>query len=200
MEIIEQSHQILTNIDKEKIYKNIELAGRTAYKSEDKITDTSAETFIRGIIKRGHESVLEHESISIRFITDRGVTHEEVRHRLCSYTQESTRYCNYSKKGMTFIKPIDFILEDDDLELLKLIENHYNKKISQGKTPQQSRYFLINGLKTEIVHTANIREWRHILKLRTAKSAHPQMRALMIPLLNELKEKLPVLFEDIIIE
>jgi len=190
----------MTYINKLEVYQTIELAGRTAYKSEDRITVDSAEKFIKSIRERGHESVLEHFNISVRFITDRGVTHEIVRHRLVSYTQESTRYCNYSKKGVTFTEPCDFTLENDDLEFLELVEAHYNKKIAQGKTPQQARYFLVNGLKTEIVCTANIREWRHILKLRTSKAAHPQMRALMIPLLRELQEKLPVLFDDILVE
>lgn len=200
MEIVTQSHKVMTYINKLEVYQTIELAGRTAYKSEDRITVDSAEKFIKSIRERGHESVLEHFNISVRFITDRGVTHEIVRHRLVSYTQESTRYCNYSKKGVTFTEPCDFTLENDDLEFLELVEAHYNKKIAQGKTPQQARYFLVNGLKTEIVCTANIREWRHILKLRTSKAAHPQMRALMIPLLRELQEKLPVLFDDILVE
>jgi len=200
VEIVTQSHKVMTYINKLEVYQTIELAGRTAYKSEDRITVDSAEKFIKSIRERGHESVLEHFNISVRFITDRGVTHEIVRHRLVSYTQESTRYCNYSKKGVTFTEPCDFTLENDDLEFLELVEAHYNKKIAQGKTPQQARYFLVNGLKTEIVCTANIREWRHILKLRTSKAAHPQMRALMIPLLRELQEKLPVLFDDILVE
>lgn len=197
MDIVYQEHEILTPIDKVKVYQLIELAGRTAYKSEGKTTNDSAEAFVRKIIKLGHESVLEHVSITVKFVTDRGVTHELVRHRLCSYTQESTRYCNYSKLGIAFIQPVDFDLNDEDKELLKQIEEHYSKKLSQGYTPQQARYFLINGLKTEIVHTANIREWRHILNLRTAKNAHPQMRALMIALLIELRDALPACFNDI---
>jgi thymidylate synthase (FAD) len=200
METIDQSYQILTPIVRETIYSLIELAGRTAYKSEDKITVGSAEKFIRSILKRGHESVIEHFNISVKFITDRGVTHEMVRHRLVSYTQESTRYCNYSTKGIRFMYPIDFELENDDLLFLQLVETHYNKKIAQGKTPQQARYFLPNGLKTEIVCTANIREWRHILRLRTSKAAHPQVRALMMSLLKEFQIRLPVLFEDITVE
>lgn len=197
MVIVTQSYQILTPIDKLGVYQFLELAGRTAYKSEDKITENSADTFLRALIHRGHESVLEHFNITVKFITDRGVTHEEVRHRICSYTQESTRYCNYSKRGITFVQPIDFELEKEDLEFLRSVEAHYNKKIAQGKTPQQARYFLINGLKTEIIHTANIREWRHILRLRTSKEAHPQIRDLMSPLLFELNRLLPALFFDI---
>ncbi len=210
MEIIKQSHQIITRIDREAIYSLIEFAGRTAYKSEDKITIGSAEKFISNILKRGHESVIEHFNITVRFITDRGVTHELVRHRLVAYTQESTRYVNYYKKGMQFIEPV-FWKEDNNATVdrnhaslldrwqitMENCEYIYNNLIEDGATPQEARSILPNSLKTEIVCTANIREWRHILKLRTSKTAHPQMRELMIPLLDELKEKLPILFRDI---
>jgi len=202
MKIVKQSHQILTPIDREVIYSLIELAGRTAYKSEDKITTGSEEVFISNILKRGHESVIEHFNITVRFITDRGVTHEMVRHRLAAYTQESTRYVNY-RKGMQFIEPV--FLKDNN-ESRAAWERHmieceriYNRLISTGNTPQEARSVLPNSLKTEIVCTANIREWRHILKLRTSQAAHPQMRALMIPLFDELRKKLPILFGDILI-
>lgn len=208
MEVIEQSYEIIyprnLELAEYDIYKLIERAGRTAYKSEDKITNESCIKFIKDILKRGHESVIEHFNITIKFITDRGVTHELVRHRLCAYTQESTRYCNYSKKDMTFIKPIFWINNDTAfsrwLEHMQISEQDYNYLISIGATPQEARTVLPNSLKTEIVCTANIREWRHILKLRTAKTAHPQMRALMLQLLKELQEKLTILFEDIKIE
>lgn len=208
MEVIEQSHEILypRNLKENEynIYRVLELAGRIAYKSEDIITDESSIRFINNIIKRGHESVLEHYNIQVKFITDRGVTHELVRHRLCAYTQESTRYCNYSKKGMTFIKPVFWINNDTAfsrwLEHMLISELDYNYLISINATPQEARTVLPNSLKTEIVCTANIREWRHVLKLRTSKAAHPQMQALMIPLLKELQEKLPVLFNDIVTE
>ena len=211
MKVIEQSHQILTPILQEAIYGLIECAGRTAYKSEDKITIDSAVPFIAKIIKLGHEAVLEHASFSVRFITDRGVTHELVRHRLCAYTQESTRYCNYGGKDMLFIKPVFWEWQENkNKEVISIdakalvwqynmwtLEVAYNKLIKMGATPQEARSVLPNSLKTEIVCTANIREWRHIMRLRTAKSAHPQMRALMIPLLKELREKLPALFNDV---
>jgi len=196
MDIIKPSHEILDDIDGIQILKKLELAGRTAYKSESKITDDSAYRFIRSLIDRGHESVLEHVSISVKFICDRGVTHELVRHRIVSYTQESTRYCNYSDMGVTYIEP-PWELDDADKGLLRLIEDYYNMKLSQGFTPQQARYFLPNGLKTEIFTTANLREWRHILKLRTDKSAHPQMRELMIPLLHDFRNEIPIVFDDI---
>lgn len=200
MKIIDQYYEIMTPLDSNSVYKFIELAGRTAYKSEDKITPDSAERFIKTLIKSGHESVLEHFNITVRFVTDRGVTHELVRHRLCSFTQESTRYCNYYKKGFIFINDKSDQFEPEDIDLLTAIENRYNTKIKSGKTAQQARKILPNCLKTEIVCTTNLREWRHILKLRTAKNAHPQMRALMIPLLVEFKQKLPVFFEDIVVE
>ena len=199
MNIIEQSHEIIWPrfIEAAQIYEFIEYSGRVAYKSEAKIAVGSAEKFIRHLINLGHLSVLEHFYFTVKFVTDRGVTHEEVRHRLCNYTQESTRYCNYSKLGMTYIKPVDFELDADDLELLRLIENHYDKRISEGLKPQQARYFLPNGLKTEIVHTANVREWRHILDLRTSPAAHPQIRDLMKGLLEDVNKWIPVLFEGV---
>lgn len=202
MKVIEQSHQILTPANQEEIYQLIELAGRTAYKSEDKIVKGSAEKFIASILKRGHESVIEHFNITVKFITDRGVTHEIVRHRLVSYTQESTRYCNYTKdKEMVFVKPVFWTENQYEMVLwrehMQSCQTYYDKMILSGASPQEARSVLPNSLKTEIVCTANIREWRHILRLRTSSAAHPQMRALMLPLLQELQEKLPALFRDV---
>ena len=203
MQIVDQSHQTLTRINTDEVYKFLESCGRVAYKSEDKMTQDSAEQFLKSIIARGHDSVLEHFNISVLFVTDRGVTHELVRHRLCAYTQESTRYCNYSKKGMTFVKPVFWGLGDKSecygtwLAAIEECEANYNRLINKGASPQEARTVLPNSLKTEIVCTANVREWRHILRLRTAKTAYPQMRALMIPLLKELTALLPVLFGDI---
>lgn len=197
MNIIKQSYKILTPIEREDIYALIELSGRTAYKSEAKIDVGSAEQFISKLIASGHESVIEHFNLTIKFVTDRGVTHELVRHRLVSYTQESTRYCDYSKKGVTFIEP-PWGFDETDLGFLSVCELQYNEKIRLGQSPQQARAFLPNCLKTEIVCTTNIREWRHILRLRTSKRAHPQIRDLMLPLLDELQTKLPALFEDIV--
>ena len=201
MKIVEQGYVILTPIFQEAIYGIIERAGRTAYKSEDKITIDSSVPFIAKIIKLGHEAVLEHASFSVRFITDRGVTHELVRHRLCAYTQESTRYCNYGNMGMVFVEPVfwskDSLSYKQWLTHMEVCEVVYLQLLTNGATPQEARTVLPNSLKTDIVCTANIREWRHIMRLRTAKSAHPQMRALMIPLLVELREKLPALFNDV---
>ena len=196
MDIIEPSVEIIDEIDEDYLVRKLELCGRTAYKSEDKITKGSAERFIRSIIKLGHGSVLEHVNITVKFICDRGVTHELVRHRIASYTQESTRYCNYSKKGVTFIRP-PWGFDKTDLMFLEAVEEQYNRKIREGQTPQQARAYLPNCLKTEIATTMNVREWRHVLGLRTQPDCHPQMRQIMTILLSELREKLPILFEDV---
>jgi len=201
MEIIKPGYVIETPLNEEEILSHIERCGRVAYKSEDKITKGSAEKFIRSILKRGHESVIEHFSFSVRFICDRGVTHELVRHRLAAYTQESTRYCNYAKKGVQFIKPFFWVEGSQEydtwIKAMDIAEMSYNHLIKIGATPQEARSVLPNSLKTEIVATANVREWRHILRLRTSKAAHPQIREVMLPLLAELKRRLPVLFGDI---
>lgn len=196
MEIIEPSVTIMDAIDETQILTKLELCGRTAYKSEDKITKDSAARFIRGLIKSGHRSVLEHVSITVRFICDRGVTHELVRHRIASYTQESTRYCNYSKKGIVFIRP-PWDFAEDDLRFLEAVETQYNGKINNDQKPQQARAYLPNCLKTEIVATMNISQWRYVLNLRTQPDCHPQMLQIMRMLLLEFRERLPVLFEDV---
>lgn len=205
MKIIAPSHEILSEIDGAKMLRNIELCGRVCYKSEDRITDGSAEKFVGMILRSGHESVLEHEKITVRFICDRGVTHEIVRHRIASYSQESTRYCNYSKdkfgSEITFIRPF-FWSEDEEKyavwkSTMQEIENAYVKLISLGAKPEEARSILPNSVKTELVVTMNLREWRHFFRLRTSERAHPQMREVALPLLNELKELVPVIFDDI---
>lgn len=177
--------------------KHMERAGRTCYKSEEKITlsDESAISFIQMILNRGHETILEHCSATVRIICDRGVTHEIVRHRIASYSQESTRFCNYGKIGVKFIIPVDFILDEDDLNLLQVIENHYNKCLTNGRTPQQARYFLPNGLKTEIVMTANFREWRYFFTKRCAKDAHPQMQEVANMIQEVIRKLVPLVFD-----
>ncbi len=218
MKLIKPSYEILTKINGEEILKNIERAGRTCYKSEDRITEDSAKKFIASIMKSGHESVIEHESVSVKIICDRGVTHEIVRHRLASYSQESTRYCNYSKdkfgNQITFIIPewldikegeyaVDYEANSDNfghnawIDTLLLLELRYNDLIKSGWKPQQARSILPNSLKTEIVMTCNIREWRWFFKLRTSNAAHPQMREIACPMLDEFKKLIPVLFNDI---
>lgn len=217
MNIIEPSFEVLTEIDKDKILKTVERVGRTCYKSEDKITEGSSEKFVTGIINRGHEAVIEHYNITVILTNDRGVSHEEVRHRIASYAQESTRYCNYS--GDKFGNEITYIDIrggiDLDPKMNKLpanvieaiydewvyacldAERHYLKMIELGATPQIARSVLNNSTKTEIAITMNMREWRHFFKLRTSPASHPQMREIAIMLLNWFKENIPVFFDDI---
>lgn len=203
MVIIKPYFVIEDEIDGEKILKNLERYGRTCYKSEEKITSGSAAKFIRNIIKGGHESVIEHEKITVKVICDRGVTHEIVRHRLASYSQESTRYCDYSKEGsIAVIAP--FFFEDDRKKwivwkaVMAICEQGYNLLRKLGASPQEARSVLPNSLKTELVITYNLREWRHFFRLRCSKKAHPQMREIAIPLLREFQKKIPVIFDDIL--
>jgi len=201
VKVVKPSYIIERCPEGEEVLAWLERCCRVAYKSEDKIAPGSAERLIRSVLSRGHESVIEHDFISVRFICDRGVTHELVRHRLAAYTQESTRYCNYSGE-VTFIRPLFWKLDDTHLykvwfQSMEQAEINYRDLIGLGASPQEARGVLPNSLKTEIIATANIREWRHILALRTAKVAHPQMRELMIPLLQELKTRIPLLFDDI---
>lgn len=205
MKIIEPSVELITPVDGKTILKRLEHCGRVCYKSEDKITDGSAEKFVAGIIKRGHEAVLEHCSITVKFICDRGVTHEIVRHRMASYCQESQRYVSYAKEKFggeaTFINPLFWEEGSQDWMEWKaschMAEMTYLSMINRGVPPQEARTVLPNSTKTELVMTANIREWRHFLKLRTDKAAHPQMRQVALMLLHEFKDKIPVLFDDI---
>jgi len=208
MKIVEASVELISDLDAEKIMKHIELAGRVCYKSESNISDKSAEKFIANIIKSGHESVIEHVSLTFKIICDRGVTHEIVRHRLASYSQSSTRYCNYASdkfgNELTFIKPC-FWDEDDENYLLwkqtmEVVEKNYLALIKNGAQPQQARSILPNSLQTEIFMTANLREWRHFLKLRTSKRAHPQMREVALKIYKILVDNLPVIFSDIEVE
>lgn len=206
MKIIKPSIEILDKIDGDEILKKIEIIGRVCYKSEEKITSESSKKFVSNILKSGHESVIEHEKISVRFICDRGVSHEIVRHRIASYSQESTRYCNYSKdkfgKEITVIKPL-FWDEDSReykiwYEAMQHSEQAYQALIQMGAKPQEARSILPNSLKTEIVVTMNLREWRHFFKLRTAVNAHPQMREIACMALAKLKQEIPIIFDDII--
>lgn len=207
MKIIEPCYEILTEISKGGIkeLQHIEKIGRVCYKSENKITEDgeSAKNFVKMLIGKGHEAMIEHSSLSVKFTVDRGVSHELVRHRIASFAQESTRYCNYSKdkfdNGVTFIKPFFF----DDVKYRRWLsamasaESAYLDLLNNNATPQEARSVLPNSTKTEITITANYREWRNFFKLRTAKAAHPQMVQITRPLLKELKEKLPIVFDDI---
>ncbi|KKN77752.1 hypothetical protein LCGC14_0357260 [marine sediment metagenome] len=304
VKLIKPSYEIL-GYHYDDLLQHIEVAGRTCYKSEGKITEGSAEKFCRGMVERGHESVLEHATVcflvhedfvyqyagspfinittssrtlisgnirafrdfyrnrdinsslhrilaksypvlfedipvrgsqnfesgirlfdgamtdeealvhktmSIRFICDRGVTHEMVRHRLASYSQESTRYCDY-KGGLQFVIPPWVDLEPGEYtgyepcQISNLadktwycamlnVEATYQSLRNDGWPPQQARSVLPNSLKTEIVMTANVREWRHVFKLRCSPKAHPQIREIMQPLRKELQERVPVLFDE----
>lgn len=205
MKIIKPSVEIMTAINGNDIIKRIEKIGRVCYKSEEKITNESSYKFVRDILDKGHESVIEHEVISIRFICDRGVSHEIVRHRIASYSQESTRYCNYSAnkfgKEITVIKPLFWeegsVEYDTWYNAMQRSEQTYIKLVQMGAKPQEARSILPNSLKTEIVVTMNLREWRHFFKLRTAINAHPQMREVAYMALEKLKKEIPIIFDDI---
>lgn len=210
MRIIKASFIIEDSLDGNKIIKKIEKAGRTCYKSEENITPNSAKDFIKKILATGHESVIEHEKVTVRVICDRGITHEIVRHRIASYSQESTRYCNYSKSkfGNEIIVIEPCFWKNKNIEevrkyeiwkkLMEESEKAYIKLIELGATPQEARSVLPNSLKTEIIMTMNLREWRHFFKLRTSDAAHPQMREIVRPLLDEFKKRIPVIFDDIV--
>ena len=203
MKIIDANVELITPIDGATILKRLEECGRVCYKSEDKITPESAPKFVANILKRGHEAVLEHCSFTVKFICDRGVSHEIVRHRLASYCQESTRSCKYGNKGgeITVIRPCFWEDNSDAMcewrSAIRFAENHYLSLLQLGATPQEARSVLPNSLKTEVVMTANIREWRHFLKLRCSPAAHPQMREVALKLLEMVHALIPVLFDDI---
>lgn len=203
MKIIKASAEIISHTpDLEKI---IEMAGRTCYKSEDKITEDSADGFIEKIKNFKHESVLEHGSITVRYIVDRGVSHELVRHRLASFSQESTRYCNYGKdkfgNEITVIEPCFWetghFMWYRWKETCEAAQEGYFELLEGGASAQQARSVLPNSLKTEVVMTANPREWRHVFMVRCHRDAHPQMREVMVPLLAEFADRWPVLFGGI---
>lgn len=194
---------------------SIAAAGRVCYQSE--ANGKSDADFVRAIVRRGHESVIEHEKLSVRIICDRGITHEIVRHRVASYSQESTRYCNYSKDK--FGAEIAFVDISRGIELCPVTsklapeviaeilnewmlacldaERHYMRMLELGASPQIARSVLNNSTKTAIVVTMNLREWRHFFKLREAPAAHPQIREIAIPMLKMFREAVPVIFDDI---
>lgn len=242
MQFIKPSFTIMHCPDGEEVLRLLEEAARTCYKSEDKIdpgqrcacfhtpaeerrcsscTNTwqrepSSYALVRKILDSGHHSVIEHCSITVRFICNRGVTHELVRHRLASYSQESTRYCNYSKDKhggeLNIIEPshrprvtVDASVDSPKgrerrriwEHALDVIESTYLSLIELGEQPQGARDILPIGLKTEIVCTANLREWRHIFALRCSKRAHPQIRELMVPLREKLQRRIPLIFDEV---
>ena len=209
---IKPSAEILSGKNYHQMLENIERIGRVCYKSEDAIHPGSAEQFIRNIITRGHESVIEHESISVRVVCDRGVSHEIVRHRIASYSQESTRYCNYTrdKFGSQLVcidiatgfrynleDPADRKKYDIWTKAMEAAEGFYFQLIEAGARPEEARSVLPNSLKTEIVMTMNLREWRHFLRLRSSKRAHPQIAEIASALLEEFSARYPVFFADL---
>lgn len=221
MNTIKASYEILTPISEGGIkeLQHIEKIGRVCYKSEDRITEDgeSAKKFVGMLIKNGHEAMIEHSSLSVKFTVDRGVSHELVRHRIASFAQESTRYCNYSRDkfggacnfidiehGMKLDNKMKNMPDDaisavmsEWINAMEDAEYHYMKMLNLGATPQIARSVLPNSTKTEITITANYREWRNFFKLRVPNTVHPQMREVTIPLLNDLKSKIPVIFDDI---
>lgn len=205
MKLIAPSFELLDKPNGAEMLQKLELAGRVCYKSEERITPDSAAGFIGRILQSGHESVLEHEKLTVRLICDRGVTHELVRHRIASYSQESTRYCNYSKdkfqRELTFIRPFFWESDPEKFEVWKKAmesaEQAYLTLIDLGATPQEARSVLPNSLKTEIVVTMDLREWRHFFRLRTAPAAHPQMREVALPLLEAFRQAVPVVFDQL---
>lgn len=203
MYVINQQVEILSPLYGYEILKHLELCGRVCYKSENDITPKSCEIFVNQLIENGHESVLEHYSFSVKFITNRAIANEIVRHRIASFSQESTRYCNYSTdrfdNEITIIdtKFHDLASYHSWFWLCEQAETQYFEMLNQGVSPQLARGVLPLDLKTELIMTANLREWRHFLKLRTAPDAHPQMRELAISLLTKLRGSIPVVFDDI---
>ena len=212
MNIIHPGIEIIDAPNYESMLRKIERIGRVCYKSEDKIHEDSAEQFIRGIIKRGHESVIEHESISVKVTCDRGVSHEIVRHRIASYSQESTRYCNYTGEkfdgqisvvdiasgfGWDMNNPADEVKYHIWYHAMENANRYYQDMIKVGAKPEEARSVLPNSLKTEIVMTMDLREWRHFLRLRGGKEAHPQIREIADMIRVVFVNNYPVFFEDL---
>ena len=205
MRIIKPHAEIISKFTYKDVLEHIELCGRVCYQSDDKIAEGSAEKFISNIIKRGHESVLEHYSITVRFVVDRGVTHEVVRHRVASYSQESTRYCAYNKGKfggeITVIEPMEFKEGSEKfihwMNAIHAAETSYMALLECGCTAQEARGVLPNDLKAELMMTANLREWRHFFRMRCDPAAHPHMRQVAVPLLHEFQKRLPVFFADV---
>lgn len=204
MKIIEPKIYV-EDYDGIKIMKRLERACRTCYKSENLITEDSYKHLLTNCLNRGHESILEHEKISIRMICDIGVYKDLTRHRFASFSIESTRYCNYGKdkfdNEIKFIKPVHIEEGTENYKIwedtMKYIEKQYMKMGEAKATPDQMRMLLPHSTAAEVCMTANIREWRHILSLRCSKMTHPAVRQLLIPLLLKFKKDMPELFENV---
>lgn len=204
MKIIEPSIQV-EKVDYKQIMKNLERACRTCYRSEGKITEESYKTLLKNCINRGHESILEHEKVTIRMVCDIGVYKDLTRHRIASFSIESTRYCNYGKdkfdNQIKFIKPVNIEegteLYDKWYNTCKIIEENYIEMSRLEATPDQLRMLLPHSTAAEVTMTANIREWKHIFSLRCTRHTHPAVEQLMIPLLLKFKEEMPEIFEEV---
>jgi len=204
IKIIEPRVEYYLNWDYEELIKFLERSGRTCYKSEDRITPDSAEKFIKMIIKRKHESVLEHVNLSVLFIGSRAFSHQLVRHRIgVAYSQESMRFCNYNKnEELEVICPSSIKYHKEAFKTWKyMMETDYRcyrSMIEEGIKPEDARFVLPNGVKTEVFTTMNIRQWRHVFYDR-ALNPHAQweIKELMQDVLKTFYKKYPVLFEDL---
>ena len=184
--------------------KRIERACRTCYRSEGKITEDSYKNLINNCITRGHESVLEHEKVTVRIYSDVGSYKDLTRHRFASFSVESTRYCSYDKdkygNEIAFMNPV--YIENKEMyetwkKTMQEIENSYIEMKKLGATTDMCRELLPHSTAGEYTMTANIREWKHILSLRTTKHVHPSIRQVLIPLLKYFKEEMPEIFGDV---
>lgn len=198
MKILQQTIALFnpSSLNEREIGQLVEQIGRVCWKSEDRITPTSYQPFVRMLISKGHESVLEHVSITILAITARSITHEIVRHRIGAYTQESTRYVSY-EKGINFIQPPLAISELNIWQSAMESAEYSYQELSKLTSPQLAREILPQSTASQIYITYNLRQWRHFLKIRTDKAAHPQMQELANSILNKFKILLPIFFEDI---
>lgn len=213
MNIVQPYAKILEPFDGIEALRKIEWCGRISHRSEESQTNESYKRFIETVVLgHGDWSITEHASCTVDMLVDRGITHEIVRHRLFSYTQESTRFVNYEKKmPPSFIMPetlkcketdtvgcmISHNNEDDWIEIISRIEDFYISFIKSGVKPQIARSIFPNALASRIIITGNLRNWRHFFIMRTSKEAHPQMRQVTIPLLEEFQSRIPLLYDDI---
>ena len=202
--IVQASFTIKSEIDGKKILREVEAFARNCYKSEGKITENSAEPFVRRLLHTlHHEGIGDHHVVSVHMVIDRGVSHELVRHRIAAYLQESTRYCDYGKAGEIAVVSIAAHLSTPESftvwwEAMHDAEHHYNRLRELGERPEIARSVLPNSLKTEVIVTMDLTSWRNFFKKRAENpKAHPQMREIAVPLLAEFKRMIPVFFEDI---
>lgn len=202
MEIVKPGFKFIGEVDGDEILRKIEMAARTCYQSEGSSPDSHIK-LVKTLIKNGHEAMLEHASISVLVCCDRGVSHELVRHRIASYAQESTRYVRY-KNGIRVIPPINIKPGTEEYEIWYCqclsAEKAYLDLLDKGVKPEDARSVLPHSVKTSIVITMNLREWRHFFKLRACGATgkpHPQMLEITVPMLNKFKEIVPIIFDDL---